>query len=88
MRVRKARSLTVCPWTQSTPSTHFKGEKLVSVEVAFKIVENGSRHHGHVDAVLSAMRQLEKLVGSRHSPERDLVVAMVVARILEPQSSD
>ena len=34
------------------------------------------------------MRQLgfEKLVGSRHSPERDLVVAMVVARILEPQS--
>ena len=65
-----------------------KGEKLVSVEVAFKIVENGSLHHGHVDAVLSAMRQLgfEKLVGSRHSPERDLVVAMVVARILEPQS--
>ena len=47
-----------------------------------------ARHHGHVDAVLSAMRQLgfEKLVGSRHSPERDLVVAMVVARILEPQS--
>ena len=35
-----------------------KGEKLVSVEVAFKIVENGSLHHGHVDAVLSAMRQL------------------------------
>ena len=34
-----------------------KGEKLVSVEVAFKIVENGSRHHGHVDAVLSAMRR-------------------------------
>ena len=65
-----------------------KGEKLVSVEDAFEIVENGSRHHGHVDAVLSAMRQLgfEKLVGSRHSPGRDLVVAMVVARILEPQS--
>ena len=65
-----------------------KGQKLVSLEDAFEIVENGSRHHGHVDAVLSAMRQLgfEKLVGSRHSPERDLVVAMVVARILEPQS--
>ena len=29
-----------------------KGEKLVSVEVAFKIVENGSRHHGHVDAYI------------------------------------
>ena len=66
-----------------------KGQKLVSLEDAFEIVENGSRHHGHVDAVLSAMRQLgfEKLVGSRHSPERDLVVAMVVARILEPPKS-
>ena len=54
-----------------------KGQKLVSLEDAFEIVENGSGHHGHVDAVLSAMRQLgfEKLVGSRHSPERDLVVA-------------
>ena len=31
-----------------------KGEKLVSVEDAFEIIENGSRHHGHVDAVLSA----------------------------------
>ena len=65
-----------------------KGEKLVSLEDAFEIVENGSRLHGHVDAVLSAMRQLgfEKLVGSRHSRERDLVMAMVAARILEPQS--
>jgi len=64
------------------------GQKLVSFEDAFEIVENGSRHHGHVDAVLSAMRQLgfEKLVASRHSRERDLVVAMVAARILEPQS--
>ena len=65
-----------------------KGEKLVSLGDAFEIVENGSRLHGHVDAVLSAMRQLgfEKLVASRHSRERDLVVAMVAARILEPQS--
>ena len=65
-----------------------KGEKLVSLGDAFEIVESGSRLHGHVDAVLSAMRQLgfEKLVASRHSRERDLVVAMVAARILEPQS--
>ena len=33
-----------------------KGEKLVSLEDAFEIVENGSRLHGHVDAVLSAQR--------------------------------
>ncbi len=65
-----------------------KGEKLAPVDDVFEIVENGSRHHGHVEAVLGAMRRLEfkKLIGSRHSPQRDLVVAMVAARLLEPQS--
>jgi transposase len=65
-----------------------KGEKLAPVDDVFEIVENGSRHHGHVEAVLAAMRRVEfkKLIGSRHSPQRDLVVAMVAARLLEPQS--
>lgn len=42
----------------------------------------------NVDAVLSAMRRLgfDSLLASRRCRERDLVVAMVVARILEPQS--
>jgi len=65
-----------------------KGEELVSAEDAFEIVEGGSRFHGHIDAVLTAMRRLGffQLIASRHSAERDLAVAMVVARILEPQS--
>jgi transposase len=65
-----------------------KGEKLVAVEDVFDIVPDGSRLHGCVEAVLSAMKCLEfnKLVASRHSRQRDLVVAMVAARILEAQS--
>jgi transposase len=64
-----------------------KGENLVSTD-AFEIVENGSPAHGHVDAVMTAMRRLDfsRLICSRRSGQRDLVVAMVAARILEPQS--
>lgn len=63
-----------------------KGEKLVAVAELFEIIR--SRHHGHVQAVRDTMRQLgfESLIASRPSRERDLVVAMVVARILEPTS--
>jgi Transposase DDE domain len=63
-----------------------KGERLVPVAELFEIVR--SRHHGHVQAVRAAMKQLgfESLVASRPSRERDLIVAMVIARILEPAS--
>jgi len=65
-----------------------KGDKLVPAGEAFEIIEGGSRFHGHVDAVLTAMRRLglPSLIASRTSRQRDLVVAMVAARILEPQS--
>ena len=64
-----------------------KDENLVSTD-AFEIVEDGSPAHGHVDAVMTAMRRLDfsRLISSRHSRQRDLVVAMVAARILEPKS--
>ena len=64
-----------------------KGENLVSTD-AFEIVEDGSPAHGHVDAVMTAMKRLDfsRLICSRRSRQRDLVVAMVAARILEPKS--
>lgn len=63
-----------------------KGESLVPVASLFEIVR--SEHHGHVQAVRTAMKQLgfESLIASRPSRERDLILAMVVARILEPAS--
>ncbi len=62
------------------------GDPLVKAGEAFEAI--ASPHHGHVQAVLVAMEQLgfRKLIATRPSPERDLVVAMVAARILEPDS--
>jgi hypothetical protein len=47
-----------------------------------------SRHHGHVQAVRTAMQRLgvDTLIASRPSRERDLVGALIAARILEPDS--
>ncbi len=62
------------------------GEDMVPASELFDVLR--SPHHGHVDAVLTAVKRLglEILIASRPSRERDLVIAMVVARILEPQS--
>ncbi len=63
-----------------------KGEQLVAASDAFEAI--ASRHHGHVRAGLLAMRRLRfaELIASRASRQRDRVVAMVLARILEPDS--
>ncbi len=63
-----------------------KGDSFVSVDDGFEKVE--SWHHGHVDAVLRAMKRLgfERLINTQRCKERDLVVAMVVDRILEPDN--
>jgi hypothetical protein len=63
-----------------------RGETLVPLADLFAIVQ--SRHHGHVQAIRTAMTQLgfASLIASRPSRERDLVVAMVIARIIEPTS--
>ena len=52
----------------------------------FEIVR--SLPHGHVAAVLGTLRKvgLDKLIASRRCRERDLVVAMIAARIVEPCS--
>jgi transposase len=44
--------------------------------------------HGHVEAVLEMGRRLElaRLIDRRPSPERDLVLAMVVQRVISPGS--
>ncbi len=63
-----------------------RGERLAPVDQLFEVV--ASPHHGHVQAVRLAMQRLacEPLIASRPSRERALVVAMVAARILEPDS--
>jgi transposase len=64
-----------------------KGEKLGPVEVGLECIR--SQHHGHVEAVRTAMRQLgfNMLIDAKNSRERDLVVAMVAGRIIAPETS-
>src|SRR5580704_2991909 len=63
-----------------------KGEAVVSPADAFQIQR--SSPHGHVAAVLGTLRRLglEPILSRSPCSERDLVVAMIVARILEPSS--
>jgi hypothetical protein len=63
-----------------------KGETFVAVSEAFEIIK--SSLHGHVKACRTTMRRLrfDKLLASKPCRERNLVEAMVAARILEPDS--
>jgi hypothetical protein len=47
-----------------------------------------TRPHGHVAAVLGTLRRLklDTLIAPTRGPERDAVLAMIVARVLEPRS--
>src|SRR6266545_2541329 len=63
-----------------------KGQAFSPAAEAFEIT--ASAPHGHVQAVRTAMRQLgfEDLLAARPCPERALVMAMVTARIVAPQT--
>src|SRR5919197_6094623 len=63
-----------------------RGDHLVAPDDAFEIVR--SLPHGHVAAVLGTVRRLglDALIAAKKSGHRELVLAMIVARILAPQS--
>src|SRR6266496_964951 len=63
-----------------------KGEDLVARDQAIHIVR--SLPHGHVAAVLGTLRHLGllDLLSRTRCPERDLICALITARILDPRS--
>ncbi len=63
-----------------------KGEVLVPAEAHFEILR--ARPHGHVAAVVGTMRKLgmPELLSSRSHRKRQLVLAMIAARVIEPCS--
>ena len=65
---------------------HLKGRTFVDAGNAFEILE--TRSHGAVRAVTEAFDRLDiaRLIGARPSRERDLVCAMIAARILRPHT--
>jgi hypothetical protein len=88
VRKRTIANLSALPIEQAEMIRRvLKGEKLGPLESALDVVRSAA--HGHVEAVLTAMRRLglDKLVDARPSRERDLVVAMVAGRIIAPEAS-
>ncbi len=63
-----------------------QGKRVAEVDKVFEKVD--SRHHGHVQAVLTAVRRLglDTLICATPCRERDIIVGVVVARICEPDS--
>ena len=63
-----------------------QGETFVPLDQAFEVTR--SLAHGHVHAVELAMQRLDfaSLLGSKPSPERERVMAMVAARIVAPHT--
>lgn len=63
-----------------------KGDKLIGVDDLFESVS--SFHHGHVKAVLTAIRRLglAEILSPAKSRERDVTVAMIAAQVLAAQS--
>jgi len=63
-----------------------KGTPFVPAEEGFEILR--SKSHGHVAAVRGMLRKLDlhKVLFHRSCRERDLVEAMIIARILDPQT--
>jgi transposase len=63
-----------------------KGRQLAPVDELFEKL--ASKHHGHVDAVLKTVKTLglDKFISAKRCKERDIVVAVIVARICEPDS--
>ena len=61
-----------------------QGETFVPLGQAFEVID--SRPHGHVQAVTQAMQRLDfaSVLGSKSCRERELVLAMVAARIVAP----
>jgi hypothetical protein len=83
VRKRTIANLSALPIEQAEMIRRvLKGERLGPVEDTLEVVR--SRAHGHVEAVLTAMKRLglPKLIDARPSRERDLVAAMVAERII------
>ncbi len=86
-KVRKRTIANLSSWPMEKVETLrrlLKNEPLVSRTDAFDIVR--SLPHGHVAAVLGTLKKLDRRIDPKPSPERDQVLALIVARILAPAS--
>jgi transposase len=74
------------PATRELVRRSLKGESFLAPSDSFEI--HDARPHGHVAAALGTLKRLgvERMLSSRRDRKRDLVVAMITARVLTPAS--
>jgi transposase len=87
IRKRTLANLSAWPPEKIARLRHvLRGDPLVPPSEAVEIVR--TRPHGHVAAVLGTLRRLEldRLLDAQRSRRRELSVAMIVARLLDPCS--
>ena len=87
--IRKVTLLNLSHWEPTQVEAlrlSLAGKTLVPIEEALTIER--SLPHGHVEAILAAAERLglERLLDSRPSRQRDLVVAMIVDRLIHSAS--
>ncbi|MGA2075031.1 MAG: hypothetical protein ABSH52_16185 [Terriglobia bacterium] len=88
-KTRKRTLANLSDWPQPQIETLrrvLRGETLVSPKDLLTTVHTSP--HGHVEAILAMIRQLDldTLIFSKRCRERDLVVAMIVQRLISPSS--
>jgi transposase len=88
-RTRKRTLANLSHWPAHKVETLrrlLRDEVLVSPADLFETER--TRPHGHVEAVLGTIRQLglDRIIASKRSRERDLVIAMIAERLLQPCS--
>lgn len=88
-RVRKRTLANISDWPHAKVEALravLKGATPTNIRDAFEIAR--SRPHGHVAAVLGTLRRvgLESVIGSKRTRLRDLCVAMITSRIINPTS--
>ena len=89
-RVRKRTLANLTDWPQAKIEALravLKGAPAgTAPEDAFDIIR--SRPHGHVSAVLASLQRLglHSMISRSGCRERDIIVALIVARIIDPQS--
>jgi len=88
-KVKKRTIANLSHWPKEQVETLrllLKGKRLAPVDELFEKLS--SKHHGHVDAVLKTVKKigLDKLISAKRCKERDIIVAVIVARICKPDS--
>src|SRR5487761_2137878 len=80
--------VTAVPNRNSPPAILLRESYRENGKVKTRTIANISRPHGHVTAVLGSLRKLhlDDILDSHPGRQRDLVVAMIAARILDPAS--